>query len=125
MSGIDEMLAGARSAIRRWSPDALEAALGSVTVVDLRCAEDRRRSGAIPTSISVPRSVLEWRVDPGSESADPRVARFDRPMVLVCAQGYSSSLAAESVRKLGHPDVGDLDGGMERWVDEGHPTEAS
>jgi rhodanese-related sulfurtransferase len=112
------MLAEARSRIVRYAPaEAMEA---DVLLVDLRSADERERTGTIPGSVHVPRSVLEWRADPTSEWHDPSLA--GRRLVLVCAQGYSSSLAAASLVELG-VDAGDLDGGFEAWVAAGLPVE--
>jgi rhodanese-related sulfurtransferase len=76
----------------------------------------------IPGSIAIARSVLEWRCDPACEWRDERVARPGARVILVCANGYSSSLAADSLRQLGFTDVGDLIGGMAAWVAAGLPT---
>jgi|SRR5947209_4443310 len=113
------MLAKARSRFVRYSPAEASAA-DDILLVDLRSADERRRSGVIPGSRHVPRSVLEWRADPTSESHDPSLA--GRRLVLVCAQGYSSSLAAASLVELG-VDAGDLEGGFEAWVAAGLPVE--
>jgi rhodanese-related sulfurtransferase len=112
------MLAEARSRIARYTPaEALEA---DVLLVDLRSVDERERTGTIPGSVHVPRSVLEWRADPTSEWHDPELA--GKRLVLVCAQGYSSSLAAASLVQLGVP-AGDLDGGFEAWSSTGFPIE--
>jgi rhodanese-related sulfurtransferase len=113
------MLAEARARIVRYSPE--EAARAEdILIVDLRSADERGRTGTIPGSKHVPRSVLEWRADQTSEWRDPELA--GRRLVLVCAQGYSSSLAAASLVELG-VDAADLDGGFERWAAEGFPVE--
>jgi rhodanese-related sulfurtransferase len=114
MSGIDAVLAAAREAIERYSAD--EAAAADALIVDLRCADVRARTGIIPGSVHVPRSVLEWRCDPASGYANPALAA--RKLILVCEHGYSSSLAAASLRDLGI-DAGDLDGGFDGWADAG------
>jgi len=113
------MLAEARSHIVRYTP-AEAAAAEDVLIVDLRSVDERERSGVIPRSKHVPRSVLEWRADPTSEWHDPELA--GRRLVLVCAQGYSSSLAAASLVGLG-VDAGDLEGGFEGWAAAGMPVE--
>src|SRR6476659_3398322 len=113
------MLAEARSRIVRYTP-AEAAAADDVLLVDIRSEDEREQSGVIPGSKHVPRSVLEWRADPTSEWHDPELAA--RRLVLVCQEGYSSSLAADSLRELG-VDAGDLDGGVERWIAEGLPVE--
>jgi rhodanese-related sulfurtransferase len=114
------MLAHARSRIVRYTPAEAASAGDEILLVDLRSADERERAGVIPGSKHVPRSVLEWRADPTAETHDPALAR--RRLVLVCAQGYSSSLAAASLVELG-VDAGDLDGGFEAWREAGLPVE--
>lgn len=122
---IDELLAEARRRIDRATPEeALRELREGAVLVDLRCSDERRRTGMVPGSIAIARSVLEWRADPASPSRDPRLARPDARVLLLCAQGYSSSLAAESLSRLGFHRVGDVVGGMERWLEEGLPVEA-
>jgi rhodanese-related sulfurtransferase len=116
---IDRLLAEARSQIPRYTP-AEAAAAEDILLVDLRPEDERRRTGTIPGSVHVARSVLEWRADPTSDSHDPSLA--GRRLVLVCAQGYSSSLAAATLVRLG-VDAGDLDGGIEAWAAAGLPLQ--
>ena len=116
---IETVLAEARARITRYTP--AEAAAADVLLVDTRSGDERVRDGIIPGSIHVPRSVLEWRCDQSSGYANPQLA--DRPLVLVCAHGYSSSLAAASLIELG-VDAGDLDGGFEAWCKTGLPVAA-
>ena len=113
------MLAKARSRIARYTP-AEAAAADDVLLVDLRSIDERERRGVIPGAKHVPRSVLEWRADPTCEWHDSELA--GRRLVLVCAQGYSSSLAAASLVELG-VDAADLDGGFQGWVAAGLPVE--
>ena len=117
---ISQLLADARARIRRYSP--ADAAVADALIVDLRSHDERYRNGVIPGSIHVPRSVLEWRCDSTSGFANPVVAESDRPLILVCAEGYSSSLAAAALLDLGVRDAGDLVGGYEAWVAAGLPT---
>jgi rhodanese-related sulfurtransferase len=112
------MLAEARSRIRRYTPAEAKAAEG-ILLVDVRSTDERREHGVIPGSVHVPRSVLEWRADPTSSNHDPKLA--GSTLVIVCAQGYSSSLAAANLVELG-VDAGDLDGGFEAWVAAGLPV---
>jgi len=115
------MLATARSRITRWSPaDALAA---DVLLVDLRSNDERSDAGIIPGSVHVPRSVLEWRCDQDSGYANPLLA--GRRLVLVCAHGESSSLAAASLVELGLHDAGDLKGGFEAWRQADLPVAAA
>ena len=111
---IEEMLVRARSRITRYAPDEIDE---SILLVDLRSHDERARDGIIPGSVHVPRSVLEWRCDQDSGYANPALA--GRRLVLVCAHGHSSSLAAASLVDLGLDDAGDLDGGFEAWQEAG------
>ena len=115
---IDQMLADARSRIRRYSP--AEAAEADALIVDLRSDDERRRSGIVGGSVHVPRSVLEWRCDQESGFANSHLAQ--RRLILLCEHGYSSSLAAASLVDLGLEDAGDVDGGFEAWCDTGLPV---
>jgi rhodanese-related sulfurtransferase len=119
---ISQLLAVARTRIRRYT--SAEAAAADALLVDLRSHDERYRHGVIPGSIHVPRSVLEWRCDATSGFANPVVAESERPLILVCAEGYSSSLAAATLVELG-VDAGDLDGGFDAWAAAGLPVEAA
>src|SRR2546423_1391226 len=115
---IERMLAEARARIRRFTPG--EAAVANVLIVDLRSNDERARDGIVPGSVHVPRSVLEWRCDQSSGFANPALA--GHTLVLLCAHGYSSSLAAASLVELGLPAAGDVEGGFEAWRDAGLPV---
>ncbi len=112
------MLAEARTRIVRYTP-AEAAAAEDILLVDLRTFDEQQRDGVIPGAKHVLRSVLEWRADQTSEWRDPELG--GRRLVLVCREGYSSSLAAATLVDLG-VDAGDLDGGFERWAAEGFPV---
>ena len=121
---IDDLLDDARRRIVRYEPaDAYRAMLAGTLLVDTRCAELRREAGVIPGSVHAPLSVLFWRLDPASGSADPTLADPTRPVVLLCADGYSSSLAAATLRDLGFAAVGDVIGGFDAWTSAGLPVE--
>jgi rhodanese-related sulfurtransferase len=121
---INELLEGARARIDRLEPTAahLELAAGAI-VIDTRCAEQRIATGAIPGSVHVPLSVLYWRLDPASGSEDPVLADPNGRVILVCAHGYSSSLAAATLRELGFDRATDIIGGFEAWHAAGLPVE--
>ena len=108
------MLAEARARIVRLSPRQAEESDG--LIVDTRSNDERVRDGIVPGSVHVPLSVLEWRADQTSGYANPALA--DRTLILMCAHGYSSSLAAARLNDLG-VDAGDLDGGFAAWHDAG------
>ncbi len=71
----------------------------------------------MPGARVVPRNVLEWRLDPRGAHRDPELARLDRQVILVCDEGYQSSLAAATLRLFGL-DVADVIGGMQAWCRE-------
>ncbi len=121
---INDLLAASRSRIERLEPRAVrDAAESGAVVVDTRCAEQRAAVGTIPGSVHVPLSVLFWRLDPASGFEDPRLADVERQVILVCADGYSSSLAAATLRDLGFARATDLDGGFTAWAAAGLPIE--
>jgi rhodanese-related sulfurtransferase len=112
---IDELLAQARSKLDRVAPGDIEAELAAgALVVDTRPAEQRERDGQMPGAIVIDRNVLEWRLDPGSEHRIHE-ARYGRRVVVVCNEGFSSSLAAATLRELGL-DATDLEGGFQAWL---------
>jgi rhodanese-related sulfurtransferase len=120
---IDDVLAEARRRIDRLTPAqaAAEAAAGAV-LVDTRDTGDRARDGTIEGSVHIPRTVLEWRADPSSDSSDPRIADPRVRLIIVCDEGYSSSLAAASLKDLGFERVADLEGGFVAWKAAGLPV---
>ena len=122
---IDQLLAAARARIDRLTPAELlsEVATGAL-VVDTRCTEARQAKGVIPGSVHVPLSVLFWRLDPTSGHDEKAISGRDRRVVLVCADGYSSSLAAATLRDLGFARAADLAGGFNGWAAAGFPVEA-
>jgi rhodanese-related sulfurtransferase len=117
---VDDLLAEARRGLERLEPPAaLEAVCQGALLVDLRSADERRRQGVIPGSIHIPRSVLEWRVDPDSPHRNPAVPGLDGRLVLFCAEGYSSSLATVTLRRLGFSRATDMVGGFAAWRQAG------
>jgi rhodanese-related sulfurtransferase len=122
--GVDELLAAARERIVRLGPeDAWAAAAGrQALIVDLRSSDERRRDGVVPGSIHVPRSVLEWRADPRSTWHNPHLGGRGRRLLLLCAHGFSSSLAAASLVDLGLASSGDVIGGFAAWRHAGLPV---
>ena len=121
-----DLLAEARARIGRLEPREPHAALADGAIlVDTRDNDDRRAEGVIPGSIHVPLSVLEWRADPASEAHDPRLGGLDRRLVIVCNDGFSSSLAAARLHELGFADAADLAGGFRAWKAAGLPVDES
>lgn len=114
---IDELLAEARAQLDRVEPASLsdEVAAGSV-MVDIRPTEQRTRDGALPAAIVIDRNVLEWRLDPASAHHIIEVDGYDTRIVIVCNEGYQSSLAAAELRQLGLHRATDLIGGFQAWM---------
>lgn len=116
-SGIDRLLATERATIE---PRARPTDLAGVTargglVVDIRPVELRERDGLIPEALVIGRNVLEWRLDPTSPWRIPQVTGPDQEVVVFCDEGYASSLAAATLRRLGLARATDLDGGYQAW----------
>ncbi|WP_051515673.1 rhodanese-like domain-containing protein [Candidatus Blastococcus massiliensis] len=121
--GIDAVLAASRAGVRRLAPaDLVEAAARGALVVDTRTEVQRRRQGELPGAVVIDRTVLEWRLDPRSPDRIPEATGDDLEIVVVCRQGYSSSLAAASLRAIGLHQATDLVGGVEVWIAAGLPT---
>lgn len=120
---IDDLLAEARATIDRVKPEEAYAALhAGAVIVDTRCADDVRAAGTAAGAIHVPMSVLEWRADPSSDAADPRLINATR-IILMCNDGYSSSLSARNLRLLGHETAADIIGGFNAWKQAGLPVD--
>jgi rhodanese-related sulfurtransferase len=120
--GIDERLASTRTRLRRLDPrQAWAAARDGALLVDIRPVAQRAETGEIPDALIVERNVLEWRLDPRSEARLP-LARYDLPVVVVCQEGYASSLAAASLQDLGLHRATDLIGGFVAWRAAGLPV---
>lgn len=92
-------------------------------LIDIRGDDQRRNHGRIPGAIRIPRNVLEWRADPGCPSRDERVSDREALLVIVCQEGYQSSLAASALHDLGFACATDLEGGFEAWRAAGLPVE--
>ena len=110
-----------RIAPRLGPTDAFEAVRKGAVLVDLRSQDERLREGIVPGSIHIPRSVLEWRLDPDSGYANPHV-RPDQRVIVFCAHGFSSSFAAATLRELGCRASTDIVGGFAGWKAAGLPV---
>ena len=123
---VDQLLAEARSRLDRVDPAAAsEAVDGGAVLIDIRVESQRASDGVVPGSVFIPRNVLEWRCDPRSEWRDERVSDPSRHIVVMCNEGYQSSLAAAVLRELGLERATDLDGGFQAWRAAGLPVEAA
>ncbi|WP_217163804.1 rhodanese-like domain-containing protein [Streptomyces sp. AC512_CC834] len=125
-TGIDALLERVRGGYRRTAPgeayDAAEA--GTALLVDIRYAALRERDGVIPGALVVERNELEWRLDPRGSHRLPEATSHDVRVVVVCDEGYASTLAAESLHRLGLHRATDLIGGFQAWRAAGLPVAA-
>lgn len=124
MTSVDEVLRRARERLERLKPRAAaHAAAEGALLVDIRSESRRRNEGTIPGALVIDRNVLEWRLDPQSPWRIPEVRSHEQPIVLVCDEGYASSLAAAALQDLGLTRATDMDGGYRAWVAAGLPVE--
>jgi rhodanese-related sulfurtransferase len=123
---IHELLEAARRRLRRLDPhQARDAVAAGAALIDIRSEHQRERDGVIPGAHFLPRNVLEWRLDPASGHPDPALSDdLDRHVILVCDEGYQSSLAAATLQDLGFRRATDLEGGFQAWRAAGGPVEA-
>lgn len=122
--GAMEQVAEAKKNIENLTPDevAQEMERGDAVVVDVRDSEERTASGAIPGAAHASRGMLEFYADPELPYHRPEFER-DRRIILHCASGGRSALAANTLKQMGYTNVAHLDGGFKRWVEEGKPVE--
>jgi rhodanese-related sulfurtransferase len=120
---IDEILAAARGRLLRLTPQQAwrELAEGAV-LIDIRPAAQRAAEGEIPGSAIVERNHLEWRLDPGCDARLPWVTGYDHRVIVICHEGYTSSLAAAVLHDLGLRRATDVIGGFRAWTAAGLPS---
>ncbi len=122
-SNISSALEKARAAlVRRTHEQALQAAVNGALLIDTRTDRQRRVQGELPLALVIDRTVLEWRLDPTSPDRIPEATGYDAEIIVVCRQGYSSSLAAVSLRALGLWRATDMIGGVEASLAAGLPV---
>jgi len=119
---VDELLGQARAELDRVEPErAARLQADGGLVIDIRPVANRAEEGEIPGSVPVERIVLEWRLDPNGTHRLPGFDA-DTPVIVVCNEGYASSLAARDLRRLGLRNATDLVGGFRGWVRAGLPV---
>lgn len=119
---VDQMLAQARSGLRRLTPaQAQDALAGGAVLVDIRPGWQRAAEGEVPGALVVERNHLEWRFDPECDSRLPEVTGYDLQVIVLCSEGYTSSLAAAALHTLGLRNATDVIGGFRGWRDHGLP----
>lgn len=121
---IDELLSAPRRRLKRLDPVAARDAVASgALLIDIRSERQRDSDGVIPDAHFVPRNVLEWRLDPASGHSDPTLGGdVSRHVILLCNEGYQSSLAAATLQQLGFHRATDVDGGFQAWRAAGLPV---
>ena len=125
MSGrrtIDDLLGEARASLTRVTVEQAFAAIeDGAVLVDVRSEDERERQGFVP-ALHHPLSVVLWRLDPDQPTSNPKLL-LDTRVLLICREGYSSSLAAAQLRKIGFANATDVIGGVEAWLAAGLPVE--
>jgi rhodanese-related sulfurtransferase len=120
---IYEILAAARSRLTRVTPEQAFAELSSGAVlIDIRPAWIRAAEGEVPGSVVIERNHLEWRLDPESDGRLGLATGYDVRPIVICQEGYTSSLAAAALQDLGLARATDVDGGYAAWLAAGLPT---
>jgi rhodanese-related sulfurtransferase len=123
MSTIDDLLDRARARLARLDPKAAARAMeAGALLVDTRYESQRRAGGDIPGAVRIERNHLEWRLDPAAPTHIPEVTDHTRHVIVICQQGYSSSLAAAALQDLGLTNATDVVGGFEAWIAAGLPV---
>jgi rhodanese-related sulfurtransferase len=120
---LDDLLAAARAQIERFEPtEAFAATDNGALLIDIRADVERARDGIVPGSLHIPRTVLEWRLDPESSWRNPHAGGLDQQILVLCDEGCSSIFAAATLVELGFVRAGDVIGGFAAWRDAGLPT---
>ena len=120
---IDRVLDRTRRRLRRLEPaQAAAEQVAGALLVDTRTESQRNADGEIPDALVIDRTVLEWRLDPTSPSCIPEATNHTTRVIVICHEGYSSSLAAASLQRLGLVNATDVIGGFQAWKAAGLPV---
>lgn len=123
MTTIDALLTAARARLDRPDPRrAAELVADGAILVDTRPGWQREQEGELDGALLIERNHIEWRLDPSSDARIPEAVDHDVTWIVVCSEGYSSSLAAASLQDLGLHNATDLDGGYQAWKKEFGPA---
>ena len=121
---VEELLAEARAALTRLdAEEASRSVADGALLVDVRSESQRERDGIVPDALFFPRNAIEWRADPSASAHDPAFDDLERPVIVMCHEGYQSSLVAHTLQRLGFERATDLIGGFVAWRDAGLPVE--
>ncbi len=119
---VEQMLAQARSVLRRLTAvQAHDALLAGAVLVDIRPGWQRAQEGEVPGALVVERNHLEWRFDPECDSRLPEATGYDVRVIVLCSEGYTSSLAAAALQTLGLYNATDIIGGFHAWCAQALP----
>jgi rhodanese-related sulfurtransferase len=120
---LDQLLAESRAQLQRLDPPAAQQAMRSgATLIDIRSESQVARDGEVEGALTISRNVLEWRLDPASDHRHPDAPGLDAQVIVMCNEGYQSSLVAATLQRLGFSAATDLDGGFQAWRDCGLPV---
>jgi rhodanese-related sulfurtransferase len=123
-SSVEQLLVEARARLDRLTPESAQAAVRvGALLIDIRSELQRERDGVIPGSRFIARNVLEWRCDPASPWRDRSIIGAGTRVVVICNEGYQSSLAAATLQQLGLADATDVIGGFQAWKAAGLPVQ--
>ncbi len=121
---IDQLLAEARDGLDRLGPNEAFAAMeDGAVLIDIRSDSQIARDGVVPGAVEIGRNVLEWRLDPDSAHRHPQAPGLEERVILMCNEGYQSSLAAATLQRLGFSRATDLEDGFAGWRAAGLPVE--
>ena len=120
---VDQLLADARARLRRMSPaEAADALSAGALLVDIRPADQRGLEGEVPGARVIARNSLEWRLDPSSPDRIAEVTGHEQVVVVLCSEGFASSLVAATLKEIGFQYATDVDGGFQAWKAAGLPV---
>jgi rhodanese-related sulfurtransferase len=121
---IEELLQEARQGLERPGPEQARAAIDAgATLVDIRADSQIAADGKVPGAMVIARNVLEWRLDPDCPHRHPQAPGLREQVIVMCHEGYASSLVAATLREMGFARATDLDGGFQAWRAAGLPVE--
>jgi len=121
---VDDLLEEVRGRYERVLPEqASDEQQAGAILVDTRSYEQRREHGLIPGAVLMERNVMEWRLDPASDAHESWIEDHDARVIVVCQQGFGSSLAVRSLLDIGLARATDLIGGFEAWREAGLPVD--
>jgi rhodanese-related sulfurtransferase len=120
---LAELLSTARARLQRLDPrGAADAITAGAVMIDIRSSNQVQRDGIVPGALVIERNVLEWRLEPGGAYRHPQAPDTEQHVIVMCNEGYQSSLVAATLQDLGYARATDLDGGFEAWRAAGLPV---